>query len=392
MPIYYTPDQLIQFYEADGLFAKCVDMPAEDAAGAGFKLEKISKAAAEYYQDQLENLKWEDVAETALRWQRLFGGALIVVKTDGGGSTETPLRLQTVRRVCGLSVFDSAHVLPTISRDGKPENYRISTGGSSLVVHPSHCLLFRSSPLPEKVEDPVIGFWGALMYGRIEAALKAVHVAHSTPLKILNRFQSVYRMRGLSWMMSTEQGQRNLLDRMEVFDVCRGLFSAAIIGEGDEYKMLSAPGTLSEAVALVNQTWGMLSASSGIPQTLLVGNPVPDSGEKIRAPLKKGRDESAFEVYASFIRSIQVQQLKKPILRLLEIIGQAGVNAGALTAPERAMIRFNPVFPGPLVEAVQRDLKEANLELARAQTIQQYIDSGIITHEEARSFFQKDGD
>ena len=87
---FYDFSTLAQMYEDDGILAKIIDMPAEDAAGTGFDLVGISPAAADYYTAELDRLAWEDAAADAVRWQRLFGGAVIIPIVDDGGGLQAP--------------------------------------------------------------------------------------------------------------------------------------------------------------------------------------------------------------------------------------------------------------------------------------------------------------
>lgn len=385
----YPPELLTELYEGDGLLAKIVDMPAEDAAGAGIAFEGISREAAAYYERQLDLLEWRKTAATAIKWQRLFGGAVVVVLADDGGKIGEPLNLQTVQRVDGLLVFDSAHVLPVIDQEGNPESFSVQTGHISFDVHPSRCLLFRSDPLPELADNPITGFFGSPLYVKIRKELEDVHKMQGMPRRLLERLsQAVYKIDGLSSMLSTEQGTAELQRRMEAVDISRGLYSTAIIGEGDEYKQATAPGALTEAAAVINTPWPMLSAVTSIPPPMLAGTSVLDPQAQ---PFDGIHDDTSPELYSSFIKEIQVQQIQPALQRLFEIIGRAGVAAGALDKLEPVQIRFNPLYPAQAVEKAENELKAAQSALTRAQTVKQYVDAGVMTPEEARRIYRERG-
>lgn len=380
-----APGILAELYEHNGLLAKIVDMPAEDAADAGFTLAGMSKTGADFFQDALDMMEWEDAAGTAMKWQRLYSGALIVMFANDGGRLEDPLDLGRVRGVDHLQVFDSTEISVDLGRAGEPERFCIHSPIAECIVHPSRCLLFRSDPLPELMNDPITGFWGIPLYPRIEQALRIVTTAHGAPTRILEKTtQPVYRMSGLSSMLSTEDGERVLADRLEALDLGRGLLSTVAIGDGDEYKTLSTPAPLTEAAALVNQSWNMLAAVSGIPRSILAGGTVPDTGDKVRAPMQKGSDEQALISYQDFIRDLQIKQLKKPLLRLLKIIGQAGLISGELEELEPLYIKWKPLFQTPPMQAAENELKAAQAALERAKTIQAYVGMEAIDPEEAR--------
>ena len=70
----YVPDPivpddiLIERYESNGLFAKIIDAPAEEAVSNGFVLKDLKDDVLEkFYQDALDELDWEETAITAFR-------------------------------------------------------------------------------------------------------------------------------------------------------------------------------------------------------------------------------------------------------------------------------------------------------------------------------------
>ena len=73
------PDmQLTGLYEGNGLFSKIIDTPAEEALKHGFDLNLKSDELNAFVEDALDDLEWEERAATAIKWARLYGGALIV--------------------------------------------------------------------------------------------------------------------------------------------------------------------------------------------------------------------------------------------------------------------------------------------------------------------------
>lgn len=79
----WTPDvSLANHYETNGLFAKIIDTPAEEAVKHGFNLTLNNPDYEQYIEDTLDILDWEAKAATAIKWARLFGGAIIVMLID----------------------------------------------------------------------------------------------------------------------------------------------------------------------------------------------------------------------------------------------------------------------------------------------------------------------
>ncbi len=87
-----VPDTLLtEHYEENGLFAKIIDAPAEEAIKHGFELDTDNPDAAQLLDDALDALEWTEKAATAIKWARLYGGAVIVMLIDDGHGLEEPL-------------------------------------------------------------------------------------------------------------------------------------------------------------------------------------------------------------------------------------------------------------------------------------------------------------
>lgn len=79
------PDyDLAEKYQYNGLFSKIIDRPAEEALKHGIEYNISDQTLADFLDDALDRLDWEEKATTAIRWARLFGGAVIVMLLDDG--------------------------------------------------------------------------------------------------------------------------------------------------------------------------------------------------------------------------------------------------------------------------------------------------------------------
>ena len=389
---FYNAAELSELYESSGLLAKVVDMPAEDAAGTGFDLVGISPAAADYYTAELDRLTWEDAAADAVRWQRLFGGALIIPIVDDGGGLTDPLDLDSVRRVDSLQSFSAACARPNIdSQTGTAESFTVQTPGSSFTVHASRALLFKSDPAPpEQAADDVTAFWGIPLFYRVRDALQNAALSSGAPARILSTMgQSVLSVQGLSGILATAEGEAALTNRLAMLDAVRGLFSTLALDMTEDYLTAPTPPALTDIAGIINSVWTALASVSGIPARVLAGGVVLDSGSAIRAPFKKGADQSSQEQYQDYIRRAQVLTLKKPLLQLQHILTRAGVNSGRLSKAEPLHIRFRPLFPPSPLEQAENELKAAETELTRARTLQTHLESGTLNRGEALAILKK---
>ena len=110
------PDmQLTGLYEGNGLFSKIIDTPAEEALKHGFDLNLKSDEVNAFVENALDDLEWEEKAATAIKWARLYGGALIVMLIDDGRGLEEPVDWEHIRSIDELRVYERSIVQPDSS-------------------------------------------------------------------------------------------------------------------------------------------------------------------------------------------------------------------------------------------------------------------------------------
>ena len=387
------PDDLLtMYYEGNGLFAKIIDTPAEEAIKHGFSLEGLKDQEIEdFYAEALDELDWEETAMTAIRWARLFGGSIVVMLVNDGRGLEEPLDWRNIRSIDDLRVFDRSVIQPDYgsmfnyspedpfrtrgSRLGMPERYFVSSRYGSFTVHDSRCLVFQNGILPENTSNSIYQLWGIPEYVRIHRAIRDAEVAHGSATKLLDRsIQAVYKMKDLSAELATEEGETRVLRRLQTIDMARGLLNSITIdSEGEDYDFKTFQ--FSGVADVIDATCNFLSALTSIPQTILFG----------RSPAgMNSTGDADLENWYNFLERLQRRMIKKNLRYLLSVIFQAGVSTGEVDEVPKIKITFNPLWS--LSESEQADLesKKAQTQLTRAQTAQLYIDKQVIDPSEVR--------
>ena len=387
------PDDLLtMYYEGNGLFAKIIDTPAEEAIKHGFSLDGLKDQEIEdFYAEALDELDWEETAMTAIRWARLFGGSIVVMLVNDGRGLEEPLDWRNIRSIDDLRVFDRSVIQPDYgsmfnyspedpfrtrgSRLGMPERYFVSSRYGSFPVHDSRCLVFQNGILPENTSNSIYQLWGIPEYVRIHRAIRDAEVAHGSATKLLDRsIQAVYKMKDLSAELATEEGETRVLRRLQTIDMARGLLNSITIdSEGEDYDFKTFQ--FSGVADVIDATCNFLSALTSIPQTILFG----------RSPAgMNSTGDADLENWYNFLERLQRRMIKKNLRYLLSVIFQAGVSTGEVDEVPKIKITFNPLWS--LSESEQADLesKKAQTQLTRAQTAQLYIDKQVIDPSEVR--------
>lgn len=387
------PDmQLTGLYEGNGLFSKIIDTPAEEALKHGFDLNLKSDELNAFVEDALDDLEWEERAATAIKWARLYGGALIVMLIDDGRGLEEPVDWEHIRSIDELRVYERSIVQPDyaslyqqdyggkgvgnrVSKFGQPEYYYVSSIYGSFKVHESRCLVFRNGVLPEYTSNATYLFWGMPEYVRIRRALRETVTAHTDSVKLLERsVQAIYSMKGLASLLTTDDGENQVLKRLQLVDTSRGLLnSIAIDSEGEQYDFKTFQ--FSGVKDVIDATCNMLSALTNIPQTILFG----------RSPAgMNATGDSDFESYYNFVEKIQRLMLKRNLRTLLDVVFRAGIASGDVAEEPDYKLEFKPLWSLSDTEQAAVDQTKAQTALVKAQTAQAYVDMQALDPTEVR--------
>lgn len=387
------PDmQLTGLYEGNGLFSKIIDTPAEEALKHGFDLNLKSNEMNAFVDEVLDDLEWDEKATTAIKWARLYGGALIVMLIDDGRGLEEPVDWEHIRSIDELRVYERSIVQPDyaslyqqdyggkgignrVSKFGQPEYYYVSSIYGSFKVHESRCLVFRNGVLPEQTSNATYLFWGMPEYVRIRRALRETVTAHTDSVKLLERsVQAIYSMKGLASLLTTDDGENQVLKRLQLVDTSRGLLnSIAIDSEGEQYDFKTFQ--FSGVKDVIDATCNMLSALTNIPQTILFG----------RSPAgMNATGDSDFESYYNFVEKIQRLMLKRNLRTLLDVVFRAGIASGDVAEEPDYKLEFKPLWSLSDTEQAAVDQTKAQTALVKAQTAQAYVDMQALDPTEVR--------
>ena len=389
-----VPDELLtMYYEGNGLFAKIIDTPAEEAIKHGFTLESTKDQKIEdFYTEALDELDWEETAMTAIRWARLFGGSIAVMMINDGRGIDEPLDWRNIRSIDDIRVYDRSVIQPDYqsmfsydprdpfrtrgSRLGMPEFYHVTSRTGTFTVHDSRCLVFQNGILPENTTNSIYQLWGIPEYVRINMAIRDAEVAHGSATKLLDRsVQAVYKMKDLAAELATEEGEDRVLRRLQTIDMARGLLNSITIdSEGEDYDFRQFQ--FSGVSDVIDSTCNFLSALTSIPQTILFG----------RSPAgMNATGDADLENWYNYLERIQKRMVKKNLRYLLSVIFQAGVRTGEVDEVPKIKVEFNPLWSLSDTEQADLDQKRAQTQFTRAQTAQLYIDKQVIDPSEVRA-------
>ena len=353
----------------------------------------------DFYNNCLDELDWEENAMLGIKWARLFGGSIGVMLIDDGRGLEEPLDWKSIKSVDEIQIYDRSLLVPDYSsmyqyesrdpynvrgsRFGMPETYMVTSKYGTFTVHESRCLIFQNGKLPERSVNSIYQMWGIPEYIRIHRAVRDVEVAHGMAPKMLDRsIQAIYKMQNLALELATEDGEANVLKRLQIIDLARGLLNSIVLdADGEDYDFKSF--SFSGVSDVINTTCNYLSAITNIPQTILFG----------RSPAgMNATGSSDLENYYNYVERIQKRMVKSNLRYLLAILSKAGLHNKEIKEVPTLNVEFNSLWSMSEQEKVALDLQKAQVAQTNANTASVYVQMQAIDPSEVRKKLADDGE
>lgn len=387
-------------YEENGIFAKIIDIPADDAVRSGFDYGITDADIIAFIDDMLDDLEFKAKSAEAIKYARIFGGSLMVMFIDDGKELDQPIDWNNIRGIDDLQVFERPHITPDYSsiykssqidgntnrksKFGMPEYYEISYPyGGTFRVHESRCLPFRNNKMPMYSQRTEYRFFGIPEYVRIHRELQVTTTSHGNGAKLLDRaVQAIYKMQGLAERILTDDGEDEILKRLNLIDMAKGIMSSiAIDAEGEDYRYETV--SFAGVKEIIDSACNMLSAVTNIPQTKLFG----------RSPAgENSTGESDMENYYNYVGNIQEANLKNNTKTVIDIILIAGKYSGAFEEIPKYKLKFKPLWNLNEKEQADVDKTKADTEYVKAQTAQVYVDMQALDADEVRKRLAEEGE
>ena len=378
-------------YTNNGLAQRIIDIPAEDAVRGEFEIEFQGKDEHEEQKkicSVLEDLAYNREMTTALAWDRLFGGAAMLILADDGGTLSEPLNMAGLHRVERLSVysaedisFSSAMVYddPADPNYGRPEWYNIiGEWGSSFTVHESRLLMFyggRISNYRRRMRDG----WGSSVFEAIRQEMEHYSGGRDYAFMALGRLsQGILKLANMADLLMNDEGEEAVRKRLNLIDMARHMMNTIAIDSTDDYDQKNM--TLAGIRDILEQYQYAICSATGIPATKLFG----------RSPAgQNATGESDLENYYNMIAAYQKNTLREPLMRLIDVI--AHCSDYGIELPEKWTIEFCSLWNESEKEKAEVGKLEAEAEAQKANAANTYLQMGALDATEVRKTLQETG-
>lgn len=365
-------NMLSELYIGEGLARKIVKAPADDMTR---KWITITGEKEDVIEKELHRLDAQKHFNTALCWQRLYNGSLIIIGAMDQKDLTKPFNPKKGNTIAWLQVIERSRILISdsdfnvdlTSPDfGKIEVYNMYVGPTytPAQVHRSRVLEFFGEPAPSEIKnrDLNIEYWGMSVIQYVWSILKACGSTIQNVENILHEFiVGKFKLRGLEEKIAA--GNENLvIQRVEIIQMFKSVLNAILLDAegGEDYIRDTA--SLAGLADLLDRFMMFLSAVSEIPVTRLFG----------RSPAgENATGESDTRNYYDMIAAGQSQKLRKPLQRLIDILSICYGTGQEFT------FEFNPLYELTPEEKADVEKKEAEADHIR-------IEDGVLDAVEVR--------
>lgn len=372
-------------YADDGLGARIVDLLPEDMMKQGwhyvFENEKegfdnYSKTYNHIFKEIRANYK----IALALKWARLYGGALILLGVYDGESLDQPLNLNKIKNFENLKIIPRNNVMygtmefqmdPGLPHYGQVEYYPVTffTGRQYQLqrVHYSRVIELKGIEIPSSEASLIpmeFRYWGLSVFQRVQDRLKELGSSFSSLANLLNELTiGKYKYKDLAQIMSSDDGGELVQKRLQAMDLMKSVFHSVLLDTDESFERDTLSfGGVSD---VMYQFMMMTSAATGYPMTKLFG--ISPGG-------LNSTGEADMDQYYDMVKAKQETELLPIIERLIKIISEWH----KIPEPE---IVFNPLEQMTEKEQAELEDKKADSEYKKMQTYQGYIDMGIMSPE-----------
>lgn len=368
---WFAPPTRIPQAEADAFYShwvgrRVVDTLPEAAGREWGRLDVGGEGDPETVERvafELQRLEVQTKFIEAQRYANLYGGAGIVVVTQGGGDPAEPINWETLRGIEELRVVDGWHLFPVLEYDTdpmRPERYRLLSTRGAVYIHRSRVLRFDGLPVPPDVMRALDGWSDSVLRNVIDPCRAYQLAIQSVAAAVRDYEILVHSVSHLSTLLKDPGAQSALQARArrnrQMLATFRTLF---VDKEAEQLQFLTRDFKgVAEAVDLLRRN---LLAASGLPPAVFEGQfPSGLGATGISERLQ----------WADQVRATQESRWRRPIEQLLRLLFRTGI-----PEPEYWHWEWNSVFQ-------LNDEELVRLRNLQAQTDTAYIREGVLLPEE----------
>lgn len=366
-PRVMTRNDLENAYRGSALAKKIVNIVADDMTREGWNCIFEDDALSLSIGRAEKRFAVKKRVNEALRWSRLYGGAVIILGVNDTKDLSKPLKIDRLGKGClrYLQVVDRWRLSPagSLNRDldsqnfGLPDTYVLAE--SSVRVHHSRLLRFNGEKLPYFAWLKN-GMWDdSALQHVMDSLMNYDTTTQSIATMMFEANVDVVTSEGLADLLSRKDGESKLIKRFQVAALLKSFNRMLLLDSSEKYEKKS--NSFANLDKIIQQFMVDVSGAADIPVTRLFGQ----SATGLNAT-----GDNDIRNYYDMVSAKQEAELRAPLECLYEILLRSELGY----MPDDMQINFNPLWQ-------LSDKEQAEVEKARAERDGQYLDKGVVSHE-----------
>lgn len=361
--------ELENMYRGSWLAKKIVNAVADDMTREWrhfvFDDEGDSSNKNQFAIEQAEKqLGIKSKVNEALRWARLYGGALIIIGTQDK-NLDKPLEVDSVAKdgLRYLQVVDRWRVSPDSSvvtdledpQFGLPEFYILAE--STVRVHYSRVLRFNGEKLPYFAWQQNARWDDSSLQHVLDSLTHCETATAAVATMMFEANVDVIKTKGLTQQMSAKNGFSNITARYQTAALMKSMNRVLLLDAEEEYEKKS--NSFTNLNAVMQQFMVDVAGAADIPMTRLFG----ESAAGLNAT-----GDNDVRNYYDMLSAKQEAELRAQLERLDEVLVRSALG----TMPKDFRFDFNTLWQ-------VSETEQAAIEKTRADRDQIYLSAGVIT-------------
>jgi len=276
---FLSDQELTNVWMGEGVGKKIVSAMGDDMTRKWFNVEEDTDNKIH---DELTRLNAQTEVNLAVKWARLYRGAIIIVGVKDGGTLEQPLKknitgidwLRTYPAPCVPILPTDIETNPKKPNFGEPKMFYVQPAGlTPFRVHPSRCLIFKGEPIAPVTTglNYSYTYWGMSVLQSIWEKIKNLGSVDQSIANIMLEFViSVYKLSNLEQLLlEGDEGVAAVYKRMEVIQASKSAINGVLLGAEEEFSRNTA--NVAGMAELLNKMMTTVAAVAEYPNTRLWG-------------------------------------------------------------------------------------------------------------------------
>ncbi len=365
-PRILTRQELENMYRGSWLAKKIVNIPADDMTREWLHVmfDDDSEESQFAIEQAEKRFALKRKVNEALRWSRLYGGALIIIGTKDKDLAK-PLDVKNIRKgdLRYLHVVDRWRVsgAAALNRDlespnfGMPDSYVIAE--STVLVHHTRVLRFNGEKLPYFAWLRNAMWDDSVLQHIMDSLMNCDTTTQAIATMMFESNVDVVKSEGLADVLARKDGEAVLTKRFQVAALLKSFNRMLLLDGTESYE--KKQNSFANLDKVIQQFMIDVSGAADIPMTRLFGT---------SATGMNATGDNDVRNYYDMVSAKQESELRPQLEYLYEVLVRSELGH----MPEDFRFDFNPLWQ-------LSETEQATVEKTRAERDQVYLNAGVVT-------------